>query len=154
MFLQKVNRLGLVAGAVFLAGCVAEGGPNYRPPTGSGSLQPQTCPMVYAPVCGERRGERKSLSNSCVAQAEGYRVISTGQCSSSKPGSGWGGEGTRPTRPPQQSQRPVRPGGSSGACTREYRPVCAQRGGDRQTFANSCSAENAGYRIVRNGQCR
>jgi hypothetical protein len=39
-------------------------------------------------------------------------------------------------------------------CTREYVPVCAVRGGDRQTFANGCRAEQAGYRIVRRGQCR
>jgi hypothetical protein len=39
-------------------------------------------------------------------------------------------------------------------CTKEYAPVCAVRGGDRQTFANGCRAELAGYRIVRRGQCR
>ncbi|MBV2143997.1 protease inhibitor [Falsochrobactrum sp. TDYN1] len=154
MLLQKISRLGVLAGAVFLAGCVAEGGPDYRPPMRPGPSQPQMCPMIYAPVCGERRGERKTLSSSCVARAEGYRVVSNGRCTSSRPGGGWGGEGTRPTRPPQQSHRPGRPGGSSGACTREYRPVCAQRGGDRQTFSNSCTAEKAGYRIIRSGQCR
>lgn len=39
-------------------------------------------------------------------------------------------------------------------CAREYVPVCAVRGGDRQTFVNGCRAEQAGYRIVRRGQCR
>jgi hypothetical protein len=39
-------------------------------------------------------------------------------------------------------------------CTREYAPVCAVRSGDRQTFANGCRAEQAGYRIVRQGECR
>ncbi len=39
-------------------------------------------------------------------------------------------------------------------CSREYAPVCASRGGDRQTFSNGCLAERAGYRIVRNGECR
>jgi hypothetical protein len=39
-------------------------------------------------------------------------------------------------------------------CTREYVPVCAVRGSDRQTFANGCRAEQAGYRIVRQGRCR
>lgn len=49
-----------------------------------------------------------------------------------------------------------RPGPMPGPqmCTREYAPVCAVRGGDRQTFANGCRAEQAGYRIVRRGQCR
>ncbi|MER9052642.1 Kazal-type serine protease inhibitor [Mesorhizobium sp. M0213] len=39
-------------------------------------------------------------------------------------------------------------------CTRQYDPVCARRGGDRQTFANACLAERAGYRIIREGECR
>ena len=46
------------------------------------------------------------------------------------------------------------PGPRPGFCTREYDPVCARRGGDRQTFANACLAERAGYRIIRDGQCR
>lgn len=47
--------------------------------------------------------------------------------------------------------RPIRPG---PLCSREYDPVCARRGGDRQTFANSCMADQAGYRVVRRGECR
>jgi len=49
-------------------------------------------------------------------------------------------------RPP----RPERP----HACTAEYVPVCAHRGRDRQSFANSCMAERAGYRVARQGLCR
>ena len=45
-------------------------------------------------------------------------------------------------------------GPQSGYCTREYAPVCARRGGDRQTFNNGCLAEEAGYRILRSGECR
>ncbi|CCV08797.1 Protease inhibitor Kazal-type (fragment) [Mesorhizobium metallidurans STM 2683] len=48
--------------------------------------------------------------------------------------------------------RPPRPGPQF--CTKQYDPVCARRGGDRQTFANTCLAERAGYRIIRDGQCR
>ncbi|MER9680664.1 Kazal-type serine protease inhibitor [Mesorhizobium sp. M0184] len=48
--------------------------------------------------------------------------------------------------------RPPRPGPQF--CTRQYDPVCARRGGDRQTFANACLAERAGYRIIREGECR
>lgn len=47
---------------------------------------------------------------------------------------------------------PPRPGPQF--CTRQYEPVCARRGGDRQTFANACLADRAGYRIVRDGPCR
>lgn len=39
-------------------------------------------------------------------------------------------------------------------CTREYQPVCARRGGDRQTFSNACRAEAAGYSVIRYGECR
>ena len=52
------------------------------------------------------------------------------------------GPGPRPPRPHPQ------------LCTMQYEPVCARRGGDRQTFANACLAERAGYRIVRDGPCR
>jgi hypothetical protein len=39
-------------------------------------------------------------------------------------------------------------------CTREYQPVCARRGGDRQTFSNACRAEASGYSVIRYGECR
>jgi|LNFM01.1.fsa_nt_gb hypothetical protein len=39
-------------------------------------------------------------------------------------------------------------------CTREYEPVCARRGGDRQTFSNACRADVAGYRVISYGECR
>ncbi|TGQ33310.1 MULTISPECIES: Kazal-type serine protease inhibitor domain-containing protein [unclassified Mesorhizobium] len=52
------------------------------------------------------------------------------------------GPGPRPPRPEPQF------------CTRQYEPVCARRGGDRQTFANACLAEREGYRIIRDGECR
>jgi hypothetical protein len=39
-------------------------------------------------------------------------------------------------------------------CTREYEPVCAIRGANRQSFSNACLARRAGYRIVGDGLCR
>jgi len=51
-------------------------------------------------------------------------------------------------RPPPP--RPDRP----QFCTQQYDPVCARRGGDRQTFGNACEAERSGYRIVHGGECR
>lgn len=151
MLLSRISRLGLIASAIFLAGCVAEGGPDYRPPVRPAPSQPQMCPMIYAPVCGERGHSRKTFGNACQARADGYRIVGNGQCSS-RPGAdaGWGGG--RPSRPPHQGNRPGRPG--AGACTREYMPVCARRGNDRQTFPNRCEAERAGYRITDGGQCR
>ena len=54
-----------------------------------------------------------------------------------------------------EQPRPQPPyGPQSGYCTREYAPVCARRGGDRETFDNGCLAEEAGYRILRSGECR
>lgn len=52
----------------------------------------------------------------------------------------------------EEDTGPVRPG-PGPICTREYDPVCARRGGDRQTFANACLADASGYRIVRRGEC-
>ncbi|TPN13788.1 peptidase [Mesorhizobium sp. B2-1-3] len=53
---------------------------------------------------------------------------------------------------PGPRPRPPRPGPQF--CTKQYEPVCARRGGDRQTFANACLADRAGYRIVRDSPCR
>lgn len=39
-------------------------------------------------------------------------------------------------------------------CTREYQPVCAQRGNDRATFPNACEADRAGFRVTSSGECR
>lgn len=148
MLLHK-NRLGLLACMAVLVGGVAQADPYARSPQGPGPAQPQTCPMIYAPVCAQRGGLRKTFGNACQAQADNYRVISRGQCGA-KPGADWSGQGVGPARPPQQAQRP----GRGRVCTREYRPVCAQRGAERRTFPNSCTAESAGYRIISNRQCR
>ena len=47
--------------------------------------------------------------------------------------------------------RPPRPGPQF--CSLQHDPVCAHRGGVEQTFANSCEAEVAGFRIVHRGEC-
>ena len=64
----------------------------------------------------------------------------------------------RPDRPDgNQSGRPDRPGrpdASSGACTRDYRPVCGQNGARTQTFPNACEAASAGFSVVASGECR
>ena len=46
------------------------------------------------------------------------------------------------------------PIGPGPYCTREYSPVCARRGGQRETFDNACLARQAGFEVVRNGECR
>ncbi len=152
MLLNRISRLSLLAGALFLAGCVPEGGPDYRPPVRPGPSQPQMCPMIYAPVCGERGSSRKTFGNACQARADGYRIVGNGQCTS-RPG-------------------PVRAGEESGQDARRIKAIdrvvrgrvlvpargniCqfAPAGNDRQTFPNRCEAERAGYRITGGGQCR
>lgn len=47
-----------------------------------------------------------------------------------------------------------RPEPVSRSCTREYQPVCGERGPNRQSFPNACEADRAGYRIAHPGQCR
>lgn len=42
----------------------------------------------------------------------------------------------------------------SGSCPGVLDPVCGERGGDRQTFANACEARRTGYDIIANGECR
>ena len=53
-----------------------------------------------------------------------------------------------------EGPRPLPPRPHPQVCTAQYLPVCALRGGDRQTFANACLAEREGYRIMRDGPCR
>lgn len=170
-----------LAALMVLSACsvsVDEGRPQ-RPPD-----RPQMCTMEYAPVCGVRNGKTRTLGNSCQARAEGYRIISNGECrpSQSRPPQ-WQqhpdrpGGAMRPAYPsgamrpdyPSGAMRPGRPSGSWGgnnggnwggnnrpqtACTREYAPVCATSRGRSQTFPNACVARNAGYENMRNGACR
>lgn len=53
-----------------------------------------------------------------------------------------------------EEPRPVRPGPGGGFCTREYQPVCAGRGNERQTFSNACMADRSGFRVIHRGECR
>lgn len=111
-----------------LMSCTAEGGPPLPPGPGA---QPGFCTREYDPVCAERRGNRQTFGNSCLAEQAGYRIVRGGECRSDGGG-----------RPPQQF------------CTNEYAPVCARRGGDTRTFGNECQAETSRYSIVHDGECR
>lgn len=55
--------------------------------------------------------------------------------------------------PPGRPDRPHKPE-QGGFCTREYRPVCGQRGPQVQTFSNACEAQNSGFRVVSPSECR
>ncbi|RCS25898.1 protease inhibitor [Phyllobacterium salinisoli] len=143
-----MRGLGALA-ALLLAGCVAvEDGGGSAP-----GMQPggqQMCPMIYAPVCGERGRTRQTFGNACQAGAEGFRVVGRGECGGRPNGGSWnGGGGPGPVRPPRPG-RPERP----EFCTKEYAPVCGRRGRSIQTFPNSCEAERGGYRVIDRGPCR
>ena len=141
--MKHKNRLfsGAIAAVLLSAGLLAactavvvEDRP--RPPRPGGP--PQACTMQYDPVCAARGGNRQTFGNACEAERAGYGIIHPGECR--RGGSGW--TGPRPGSP----DRPQ-------FCTREYAPVCAVRGGSRQTFGNACEAEAADYRIIRDGRC-
>ena len=55
---------------------------------------------------------------------------------------------------PRPGVYPPRPGPQPQFCTREYRPVCGERFGERQTFPNECVAQTRGFRIINDGECR
>lgn len=93
--------------------------------------QPGFCTREYDPVCAERRGDRQTFSNSCMAEQAGYRIVRGGECR------GGGGGAQRPE-----------------FCTREYAPVCGRRGDDIRTFSNECEARVADYRVIAGGECR
>lgn len=129
MIFSRSGALMLVLAALISACTVVveEEGPRPRPPR----PEPDFCTREYAPVCGQRRGERQTFSNACLADQAGYRVVRDGPCR------GGGGDG----------------GDDSSFCTREYAPVCGRRGDRLRTFPNACEARAADYFIIDNGPC-
>lgn len=119
--LTAVAAIALCATA-FLAACtVVVEDPNRPLPPRPG---PAFCSREFAPVCAQRFDQRRTFANACVAQREGFRVVSSGEC----------------------RQRPQ-------FCTREFAPVCATRRGALRTFPNACEARAADWRIIGNGRC-
>ena len=133
MMFSRTGAMILMIAAV-LSACtvvVEEDGPGPRPRPPQ--QEPGFCTREYAPVCGQRRGERQTFANSCLADQAGYRIVRDGPCRTG------GGDG----------------GGDGGGtfCTREYAPVCARRGDRLKTFPNACEAGAADYFIIDNGPC-
>lgn len=46
------------------------------------------------------------------------------------------------------------PGPGPVVCPQIYAPVCAERGGNFETFPNQCTANAEGFRVVHDGECR
>lgn len=123
--------LAVIGAGVILASCVVVDEPVRPAPPRPGG-PPQACTFEYAPVCAARGGREQTFGNACMARVDGFRVVHEGECRRG----GGGGQ-----RPPQ-------------ACTREYAPVCAERGNRRQTFGNACVARAEGFSVAHQGECR
>ena len=178
-FLSRLaGPIAIVLAASTLAACSVEvdegrpGGYNPRPP--------QLCTREYAPVCGERGRDRQTFANACEARASGYDILGRGECQFRRPDRGredigWQDEGRdgwqqdgrdrdRPDRDHNRNDRDRRDRDREDrgdrerprdqrACTMEYNPVCGRNGQDFKEFGNACSAEAAGFRVFRPGQC-
>lgn len=158
----KPKRLAVLALIPLLSACTVEVDQGYsRPPPRPRPPQPQMCTMEYAPVCGERGGRTQTFGNACQARNSGFMIVGRGECRGGpppfpRPEPDRPGRPDRPDWPggpggPDRPDRPERPG---GICTREYRPVCGERGRQTQTFPNACEAGNAGFRVIGGGECR
>lgn len=150
------KRFAILALIPLLSACTVEVDPGpSRPPTRPWPPQQQMCTMEYAPVCGERGGRLQTFGNACQARNSGFMIVGRGECRRAPPPFPRP-EPDRPWRPdwPDRQEGPHRPERPGGICTREYAPVCGQRGRQTQTFPNSCEAGNAGFRIISGGECR
>ena len=170
-FLSRLaGPIAIFLAAGTLAACsveVDQGNSGYNP------RPPQFCTREYAPVCGERGRDRQTFANACEARSSGYDIVGRGECRFRRPDrdgdevgwrdrdrDGWDGEGRdrnrndrnrrdrdRDDRGDRERPRDQR------ACTMEYNPVCGRRGDDLKEFGNACSAEAAGFRVFKPGQC-
>lgn len=129
---SRIAAFVLAAGALLSACQVDVQQPQPVPPpdySGGGY-----CTREYAPVCARRGSRYETFNNSCLAEQEGYRLVSAGQCRG-VPGGGGGGVAV------------------DMACPKTLDPVCARRGNDVRTFANQCRADEAGFRTMYRGEC-
>lgn len=155
---RSSTRLAVLLILPVLSACTVDSGPGYSsPPPRPRPQQPQMCTMEYAPVCGERGGRIQTFGNACQARSNGFSIINRGECRAGPPITPRPPRPERPTYPEPSRPRPpepARPQRPDGICTREYRPVCGERGREMRTFPNGCEAGNAGFRIVGPGECR
>ena len=92
------------------------------------------CTRDYAPVCARGDGGPRSFNNPNCARAAHARILHHGRC--------------------RKDIEPVLPDPyGPAACPMVQEPVCAERGGVRLTFPNSCFAVTGGAEIVSWGTC-
>jgi hypothetical protein len=92
------------------------------------------CTMEYAPVCAAGPHGKRTYDNPSCARAARARVLHEGRCAKDVDPSGRDLYGPR-------------------SCAMENAPVCAERGGARLTFPNTCFAITAGAEVVSWGAC-
>jgi hypothetical protein len=142
------RKLALLALVSLLSACTVDVDQGYSRPPPRPRPQPQMCAMEYAPVCGQRGGRLQTFANACEARSNSFMIVGRGECRREPLPT------PRPPRPePPRPGRPDRPDRPGGVCTREYAPVCAQRGRQTQTFPNACEARNGGFRVISPGEC-
>jgi hypothetical protein len=118
--MNATTRLLAALALIAAAGPASSGnGPDF-------DLQ-SVCPSVYQPVCAGKARETRSFGNACLAQREGFSVISRGACGGS--------------------------GGLPRFCTKQYDPVCGEKNGERKVFGNACEARAEDFAVVHEGQC-
>ncbi|HLO55056.1 MAG TPA: Kazal-type serine protease inhibitor domain-containing protein [Saprospiraceae bacterium] len=98
-----------------------------------GKAVKKTCTSLFEPVCG---CDGKTYPNACFAEAAGVKRFVKGEC---------GGKGDDPTPDDDCKGKPVKK-----TCTSLFEPVC---GCDGKTYSNACTAEAAGVKRFKKGEC-
>lgn len=83
---RRTIRITSFLGLALLSACsvsVDEPGPRPRPDRDND--RPQMCTREYDPVCAGQGRREQTFPNGCVAEAEGFRVTSRGECSAQRP---------------------------------------------------------------------
>ena len=93
----------------------------------------KTCTSLFEPVCG---CDGQTYANACTAEAAGVKRFKKGEC---------GGKGDDPTPDDDCKGKAVKK-----TCTSLFEPVC---GCDGKTYSNACTAEAAGVKRFKKGEC-
>ena len=128
----RIAAFGFAAMTLLSACTVVVEEPRPLPPP---RPQPGFCTREYDPVCARRGDDRQTFANSCLADAARLPHHQARRM------------------PSWRRWRRRRRGDRQGLPEEFLDPVCARRGNDSRTFANSCRADEAGFRVLYQGEC-